>query len=84
MKRLRLFVKNLQKGNVSHRVKPMQDLDKPALLHKIRNCLGPLQTFLEVVDLEKADPEIRAFHERCKVKFAELKELLEVLDKKIV
>lgn len=54
--------------------------EKRKILHRIGNCLAPLQTFLDVIDTSKEDPKLRSFHQLCRENFVQLKELLKKLD----
>lgn len=54
--------------------------EKKSLLHALRNLLGPIQTFLQVVDTSQADSKVREVHERCKENVTEIQELLKKLD----
>ncbi|OGQ04786.1 MAG: hypothetical protein A3F82_07965 [Deltaproteobacteria bacterium RIFCSPLOWO2_12_FULL_44_12] len=53
---------------------------KAALLHKIKNCLAPLQTFLDVIDTSKEEPKLQKFHQTCIESFNEVKTLLKKLE----
>ena len=53
--------------------------EKKILFHKIRNCLGPLQTFLDVVDTSQ-DAKLQDFQKLCKENFSQLKELLKKIE----
>lgn len=55
---------------------------KRVLFHQIRNCLNPLQTFLEVVETkEEENPKLKEFHQECKGKILKLSQLLDELEK---
>ncbi|OGQ04795.1 MAG: hypothetical protein A3F82_07920 [Deltaproteobacteria bacterium RIFCSPLOWO2_12_FULL_44_12] len=51
------------------------------ILHKIKNCLSPLQTFLDVIDTSKEEPKLQKFHQTCIESFNEVKTLLKKLEK---
>lgn len=56
--------------------------EKRVLFHQIRNCLNPLQTFLEVVETdEEGNPKLKEFHQECKEKILKLGQLLDELEK---
>lgn len=54
-------------------------LSKREIFHKIRNCIGPIQAFLDVIELE--DDRLKEFHQRCKNSFSYLKDLLTRLER---
>lgn len=53
--------------------------DKKILFHKLRNCLGPIQTFLQVVPLD-SNPELKNFHKLCQENLVKLNELIKQLE----
>ena len=55
-------------------------IDKKAILHKIRNALSPLRTFLKLVDTSREDPQLQTFHESCKANLVKVLDLLQKLE----
>ena len=49
------------------------------MIHQIRNHLGPIQTFLDVVDT-KSNPQLHTFQKTCVESLNALKELLDELE----
>ena len=50
------------------------------IIHKIRNCLGSLQTFLEVVNTDREDPKIQRLQQTCRENITQIGELLKKLE----
>lgn len=55
-----------------------QKANKKAMLHELRNCLGPIQTFLQVVPLD-SNPELKNFRKLCQENLVRLNELIKQL-----
>lgn len=55
------------------------DDKKRELIHQLKNCLGPIQTFLQVVDTSK-DKRLNGFQKLCEEKLVQLQELLKKLE----
>lgn len=52
--------------------------NKKAMFHELRNCLGPIQTFLQVVPLD-SNPELKNFRKLCQENLVRLNELIKQL-----
>lgn len=50
------------------------------ILHQLRNCLGSIQTFLDVVNVDGEDPKLERLHQRSKENLTQIKELLKKLE----
>ena len=46
------------------------------LIHKIKNLLGSIQIFLNVVETSAEDPKLHTLHQTCKENMTLIKELL--------
>lgn len=46
------------------------------MIHRIRNYLSPIQTFLDIVEVPVEDEKLRTFQERCKDNLQKIKDLI--------
>lgn len=54
----------------------------PALVHKLRNTLSPLKTFLDVIRIPPEDVRLFEFHRICVENFERMQEIIDKIETK--